>query len=49
MDNKEIIDSIIMDCNAAIHEAISGNYVSWCNIMVQIVKKLSDLKDTMEV
>jgi hypothetical protein len=44
MDDAGFIDSLILDCNNAIKQLASGNYVSWCNIMVLIVNKLAELK-----
>lgn len=50
MDNEkinieELIDDLIMSCNAGIRELVTGNYVAWCNTNVNIVRKLSLLKE----
>ncbi len=44
MNNEGLIDSLIMDCNNSVKEIACGQYIAWCNIMVQIVQKLANLK-----
>lgn len=43
-DNEGLIDSLVVDCNNAIRNLVEGKYVLWCNIMVQMVQKLGNLK-----
>lgn len=43
-DNEGLCDSLILDCNNAVKVLFSGNYVSFCNVIVQMVQKLSNLK-----
>ena len=47
LDNEGLIDSLIMDCNNAIKQIVCGNYLAWCNITVEIVRKLGNLKKGM--
>lgn len=47
MSDKQKIDELILECNTAIHELVSGNYVSWCNLMARIVRELAELKQTI--
>lgn len=44
MNHSEMIDSLIVDCNTAVRELVSGQSVVWCATMTQIVKKLNVLK-----
>ena len=44
-DNEGLCDSLIMDCNNAVKSLTNGNYVQFCSIVVQMVQKLSNLKD----
>ena len=44
-DNDGILETVIMDCNNAIKSLTEGNYISFCNIMVQIVRKISNVRD----
>ena len=44
-DNEGLCDSLIMDCNNAVKTICAGNYIAFCNTMVQMVQKLSNLKD----
>ena len=43
-NNEGLCDSLILDCNNAVKVLFSGNYVSFCNVIVQMVQKLSNLK-----
>ena len=43
-DNLGLIDTLIVDCNDAIRCCVGGQYVAFCNTMVQIVQKLANLK-----
>lgn len=44
MDAEGLIDSLIIDCNNAVKAVASGEYIRWCGISVQMVQKLSTLK-----
>lgn len=44
LDNVGLIDTLITDCNDAVMSCMSGRYIAFCNIMVQMVQKLSNLK-----
>ena len=44
-DNEGVCDSLIMDCNNLVKILMSGNYVQFCNTIVQMVKKLANLKE----
>ena len=44
MDNIGLIDSLIVDCNNATKALVCGNYIQHASIMVNMVKKLSNLK-----
>lgn len=44
-DNEGLCDSLIMDCNNLVKILLSGNYVQFCNTIVQMVKKLVNLKE----
>ena len=48
MDNLELIDSLITDCNASIGELVSGQRIVWCATMVGMVQKLGNLKQGVE-
>ena len=41
---SELIDSLIVDCNNAVKSCINGQYIQFCNTMVQMVQKLANLK-----
>jgi hypothetical protein len=45
LDNFGLIDSLILDCNESVKAIATGNYISFCNRIVDMVKKLSNLKD----
>lgn len=42
--HEELIDSMIVECNSSVHLMISGNYVGWCKMIVDIVQKLTTMK-----
>lgn len=44
-DAEGMIDSLIIDCNNAVKAVASGEYIGWCGISVQMVQKLSTLKN----
>ena len=44
MDNIGLIESLIVDCNDLPKSLISGQYVLFCNRIVQMVQKLANLK-----
>lgn len=45
LNNLQMIDSLIVDCEMAVKKLVSGNYIEWSNIMVTMVKKLGLLKE----
>ena len=45
LDEEGLIDSLIIDCNNAVKAVASGEYIGWCGISVQMVQKLSALKN----
>ena len=44
-DNNGLIDSLITDCNETVKQVVSGNYVLFCAKVVEMVQKLSKLKE----
>ena len=44
-DNEGLCDLLILDCNNAVKSLMNGNFVQFCGIVVQMVQKLSNLKD----
>ena len=44
LDNDGLMQTIIVDCNDAVKGALSGNYISFCDKMVQVVQKVSLLR-----
>ena len=44
-DTEGLIDSLIVDCNEAVRKCISGQAIGFCNVMVQIVQKLANVKN----
>ena len=44
-DSVELIDTLIVDCNDVVKQVVSGNYVLFCMKIVEMVQKLSRLKD----
>ena len=45
MDSCGMIDSLILDCNNSVKALVEGNYISFCNKMSEMVKKMALLKD----
>lgn len=43
-DNIGLIETLIVDCQEAVHAMTEGSYIRWCNIMVSMVQKLTNLK-----
>lgn len=43
-DNDGILETIINDCNNAIRNIFSGNYVGFCQLMVSIVQKTANVR-----
>ena len=43
-DSIGLCDTMIVDCNNAVKSMCSGQYVQFCNIIVQMVQKLDNLK-----
>lgn len=43
-DSNGLIDSMIMDCNELVKQLTHGDYVLFCQTVVQMVQKLSSLK-----
>lgn len=43
-DSDGLIDTLISDCNNAVKSCVGGQYIAFCNIMVQMVQKLAKLK-----
>jgi len=44
LDNVDLINTLITDCNDAVMNCMSGRYIAFCNTMVQMVQKLANLK-----
>lgn len=44
LDNEGLVDSLIVDCNNAVKELTNGQYIAFCDQMVQMVRKLANLK-----
>lgn len=44
INTDQMIDGLIQDCNNAVRNLASGNYIAWCNITVQMVQKLAAMK-----
>lgn len=40
----EMIDSMIIECNNAVKNAMTGNLIAWCKTMVDITRSLEDLR-----
>ena len=47
-DSEGLINSLIVDCNSIVGQLISGKYVGFCSLAVQMVQKLGLLKDGMQ-
>ena len=45
LDNIGLINSLIVDCNNSTKALVSGNYVLYSSINVQMVQKLNNLKE----
>lgn len=43
-DNSGLCDTLIVDCNNAVKAAMSGQYIQFCAMMVQMVQKITNLK-----
>ena len=43
--NEELIESLILDCNNAVNAVIGNNGIQWCKIMLDMVVKLTNLKN----
>ena len=44
LGNVQLIESIIVDCNNAVGAALQGQYILFCRLMYEIVRKLGNLK-----
>ena len=44
LDNEGMVDSLIVDCNNAVKSITNGQYIAFCDQMVQMVRKLANLK-----
>lgn len=44
-DNEGLCDTLISDCNNLVKNACSGQYIQFCNTVVEMVKKLVNLKN----
>jgi hypothetical protein len=44
-DNEGLCDTLISDCNNLVKQACSGQYIQFCNIVVQMVQKIANLKN----
>ena len=45
---NEIIDSIILDCNNLAKHLFSGEYIAFCGLLTQIVRKMMQLRETIK-
>lgn len=43
--NEELIDTLIIDCNNAVKAVMGGKGIEWCKIMLDMVVKLTNLKN----
>lgn len=43
-DNEGLCDTLISDCNNLVKQVCSGQYIQFCNTVVQMVQKLANLK-----
>lgn len=43
-DNAGLCDTLIVDCNNLVKQAMTGQYIACCNTVVQMVRKLGNLK-----
>ena len=44
LDNQQLIDSMILDCNNAVGAIAQGQYILFCRLMYEMVQKLGNLK-----
>ncbi len=49
MKPEEIIDELVCMCNDAVQCLTGGQYVGWCARMVEIVRKLGQLKGAVTI
>lgn len=47
-DSEGLIDTLISDCNNAVRACVGGQYIAFCNTMVQMVQKLGKLKNGVQ-
>lgn len=47
-DNVGLIDTLTVDCNDVTRLLVTGHYIAFCAKMVEIVKKLSLLREGVE-
>ena len=47
-NNEGLCDTLISDCNNAVKQIASGQYVAFCSIIVQMVQKLTNLKKAIK-
>ena len=40
----EMLDSLILECNNAVKNAMTGNLIAWCNTMVEITRSIENLR-----
>lgn len=45
LDSYGMIDSLVIDCNDTVRLLATGNYVAFCSKVVEMVQKLSKLRD----
>ena len=43
-DNDGLLESMIIDCNNAVKNLASGNYVMFCNVIVQMIQKITNVR-----
>lgn len=44
-DNLGLIDTLIVDCNELTKDLVSGKYVQYCAKIVEMIQKLSNLRN----
>lgn len=44
-DNQGLCDTLIVDCNTVVKSACSGQYIQFCNTIISMVQKLTNLKN----
>ena len=44
-DNDGLLETLIMDCNNLVKTMANGNYVLFCSLIVQMVQKISNVRD----